>query len=335
MNTAALSPRRHFLPTLLLAVITLLVFASQAPAYPWPVKPFDVQHPVRGYLGDPRTVFAAPPTTAGVMTGTGSFSFHFGVDISAPDGTSVYPVASGTVTTVTREWVAVTAGDRSFQYWHIKAAVVTGQHVDAGRTVLGTILRGAQHVHFTELEGGRIVNPLLPGHLTPYLDTTTPRVASISVLDPEARSQAMANFTRGSLWLVAEAYDTPALPVPGIWHGMPVAPALLTWRVQSWNGKVVVPTQVAADFRQTIPANSTFWTTYARGTFQNMSVFGKHYSYLQPGRFVFNLTHRPLDTTKLPDGVYDIIVTASDLAGNSSSSSLRITIHNRPGWIGS
>ena len=52
--------------------------------YGWPVKPFDQQHPVRGYFNDPRVLDA-------------SHAFHFGVDVSAPDGTAVYAVAPGTV----------------------------------------------------------------------------------------------------------------------------------------------------------------------------------------------------------------------------------------------
>ena len=48
--------------------------------YPWPLEPFDRQHPVRGFLNDPRIADA-------------SHAFHFGIDISAPDGTAVYAVA--------------------------------------------------------------------------------------------------------------------------------------------------------------------------------------------------------------------------------------------------
>lgn len=127
----------------------------------------------------------------------------------------------------------------------------------------------------------------------------------------------MANFVRGRLVIVAEAYDTPSLPVPGIWHGMPVTPALVTWRIQPWSGKVVVPRHVTVDFRATAP--TAFWNVYERGTFQNMSVFGKHYSYLQPGCFLFKLTPTPLDTSKLRDGVYDLVVTVADVRGNTSS----------------
>src|SRR4249919_3672730 len=43
-------------------------------SYGWPVKPFNRQHPVRGYLNDPRNA-------------DGTKNFHFGIDISAADGT--------------------------------------------------------------------------------------------------------------------------------------------------------------------------------------------------------------------------------------------------------
>jgi len=56
---------------------------SVRPSYGWPVKPFDRQHPVRGNLNDPRN-------------GHGDAkSFHFGIDVSAPDGTPVYAVEAG------------------------------------------------------------------------------------------------------------------------------------------------------------------------------------------------------------------------------------------------
>ena len=281
-------------------------------------------------------MFRVPPTEEGLRNGEGSFSFHFGVDISAPDGTTVYPVVSGKVSRVTAEWVGVATGDRrSFQYWHVKAAVKTGDRVEAGQTALGTVLRGAKHVHLSELVKGRPVNPLAVGHLTPYVDGTSPEVVSISFRGVDAGSELLPNFLRGPVEMIAEAYDTPAVPVPGEWQGMPVAPALVTWRIQNAAGKVVVPERVAADFRATIPANSSFWSYYARGTYQNMSVFGQHYSYRQPGCFLFKLTKKPFNTNRLPDGVYDLVVTATDINGNDGSRSRRFTVHNRPGWVGS
>ncbi len=308
--------------------------SSQGP-FGYPVKPFHREHPVRGYFGDPRTIFFSPPTLDGVMSGGGSFSFHQGVDISAPDGTAVYPVESGVVTEVTPAWVHVDSGNgRAFEYWHIRPLVHRGEHVDVDQTVLGHILRPAEHVHLTEFESGVVVNPLARGRLTPFTDTTAPRVQSIYVRGADAESNLMPGFLRGRIQIVADAYDLPTMPVPGIWNGLPTTPALVTWRIQRPNGKVVLPERVAIDFRTTLPPNSSFWTFYARGTYQNMCVFGPHYSYMENGQYLFKLTPEPFDTHAIPDGVYDLVVTATDMRGNRGTLAERITVHNRPGWIG-
>jgi murein DD-endopeptidase MepM/ murein hydrolase activator NlpD len=239
-----------------LALQTAGAGTAQA-GYPWPVKPFDRPHPIRGSFGDPRTLFHAPPTEAGLMTGTGSFSFHWGVDISAPNGTSVYPVISGVVTQVSHDRVAVDTGHgRLFMYWHIRPLVGVGDHVQAGETNLGPIRRPFEHVHFAELENGRVVNPLQVGHLTPYEDTTVPEVESISLRRADTGSHLMSTFVRGRVLLIAEAYDSPQRPIRGIWHGLPVTPALITWKLQRWDGKLIVRQGVAADFRQTIPSKT-------------------------------------------------------------------------------
>ena len=84
--------------TLRLAVaglLLLLALAASAAAYPWPFKPFDRQHPIRAFFGDPRTVYE-DGILAGAFDGPGLFSFHQGIDISAPNGAPIYAVADGT-----------------------------------------------------------------------------------------------------------------------------------------------------------------------------------------------------------------------------------------------
>lgn len=269
------------------------------------------------------------------MTGRGSFSFHRGVDVWAPSGTKVYPVVSGVVAQVSHGGVAVDSGHgRVFAFWHIRPQVSVGDHVQAGETNLGPVRAPFEHVHFSELQDGRIVNPLQAGHLTPYEDTTVPEVESISVRRADTGSDLMPTFVRGRVLLIAEAYDSLQMPVGGIWHGLPVAPALITWKLQRWDGKPIVGEQVAADFRQSIPPNMLFWSYYARGTYQNMAVFYPHYNWGQPGCFLFKLTRTAFETRSVKDGVYDLVVTATDIRGNHSSKSLRLTIHNRSGWAG-
>jgi Peptidase family M23 len=310
------------------------VLAASTHGYGWPVAPFNRQHPIRGGFGDPRTIFFAPPTRDGVYHGGGSFSFHEGVDISAADGTPVYPVVDGVVSSVNPVRVVVdSGGGNHFEYWHIAPSVHDGERVTTDRTVLGHILRGAMHVHLTEVDAGQITDPLLPGHLTPYRDTTKPTVEAIDFRKSDEGTPLMANFLRGRVRVYAEAYDTPTLPIGGEWDDMPMTPAVITWRVETWNGRTVkIPETTAWDTRVTIPSNDAFWHYYARGTYQNMSVFGAHFSWAEPGCFIFRLG--TLDTTRLADNVYRLVVTAEDVRGNRSSTSTRFSVHNKPGWKG-
>ena len=303
--------------------------AEVAGAYKWPVKPFDQQHPVRGSFGDPRTIFRAPPTLDGALTGGGDFSIHRGVDISAPNGAPVFPVMSGVVDYVDHEFVRVqSGGGQAFEYWHIRARVSTGDQVEAYATVLGHIMRPSAHVHLTELQNGRPVNPLAAGHLAPYRDDTTPRVTSIGFRHNETRGNLLPNFVSGRVLLVAGAEDDPTIDAPAAWRGLPNTPALLTWEIRTLRGKFAVPRQVAADFRNRIPSDNQFWRVYARGTYQNMAVFGRHYSYGQRGSYLFKLAPTPFNTRRLRNGPYDLVVTATDIRGNHSSAQQRFAVAN-------
>jgi len=303
--------------------------AAPGQGYGYPVKPFDHEHLVRANFGDPRVQFHGPPTNSTLLHGNGSFSFHQGVDISASGGTAVYPVVDGTVTLVSNEWIRVTSGGRAFEYWHIRPLVRNGQQVTARKTLLGHVTRISNHVHLTEYENGHVVNPLVPGRLTPYHDSTKPVVSSIALR--QNGTEVLPNFVRGSVEIVAGAEDLPTRAGAQGWFG-PVTPALVTWKIRRLlTGRMIVPKRVAADFRNGVPDNSSFWRIYARGTYQNQTVFGNHYSYQQRGEYLFKLAGE-FDTRTLPDGVYDLIVRATDVRGNSDSQTLRFTIHNRKGW---
>jgi hypothetical protein len=300
-------------------------------AYGYPIKPFDREHLIRANVGDPRVQFHGPPTMGTLMHANGSFSFHQGVDISAPGGTAVYPVVDGTVTFVSREWIRVTSGGRAFEYWHIHPLVARGQDVTARQTLLGHVTRISNHVHLTEYEGGRVVNPLVAGRLTPYHDSTRPVVRAITLRQTDAGPDVLPNFVRGRVEIVADAEDTPTAAGFRDWFG-PATPARISWRIRSLRtGRDVVREHVARDVRNGVPPNSAFWQVYARGTYQNQTVFGNHYSYMERGRYLFKLAQQ-FDTRTLRDGVYDVIVRASDVRGNVGSQTLRLTVHNRKGW---
>jgi hypothetical protein len=305
---------------------------SGAFVYHWPIKPFDQQHPIRGYFGDPRTI-TTEPFGEDNPTSPGSFAFHNGIDISAATGTPVYPVVSGTAKIGSGDEVTVTTDDfRAFQYFHITPSVRTGQHVIVDRTILGIVQPQWLHVHLSEIDGFHVQNPLDPGHLEPYHDHTIPQVARLrfstvagSTLDPQK--------LHGKITIAAQATDLPPIPAPGAWLGFPVTPALVAWRLTTAHDKPIVPETIASDFRHAEPPNSEFWNVYAAGTYQNFPVFDHHYYVGESGQYLFTLTKKPLNTQKLPNGTYLITADVTDTCANHGSTTQTITIDNqlRPG----
>jgi peptidase M23-like protein len=264
---------------LLAAGVAALGAASTAGAYGWPIKPFDEQHAIRGAFDDPRD---------------GRF-FHFGVDISAPDGTPVYAVAPGTVYRYS-DAVAVRQPDgHEFSYWHVAAVVSEHSSVRAG-DLLGTVRPGWGHVHFAEWDGTTYLNPLRPGGLEPFADHTAPVVGPIDV-----------DSSSGRLDVTVEAYDPPAVAPPPPWEDARWTPETIRWRVLQ-DGREVVPWLTAIDFSSFLPPDE-FGAIYAPGTTQNAPG--------RPGRYVFWLARG----FNLPAGRYDLEVAASDTRGNTGTSS--------------
>jgi Peptidase family M23 len=322
--------RLRFLP-LVLACACALAAPAVASAYPWPLKPFNKAHPVRANFGDPRTIFDLSLFTKG-LEGPGDFQFHNGIDIAAPDGTAVYPVMSGTVRLFDGTEIAVKTDDgRTFQYFHLVPAVHDGQQVLAKRTVLGHIARTFGHVHLTEIRGFRAFNPLAPGGIAPYHDATKPHVMSIFMRRAEGSLAPLDPLgVCGTVSIVAEAYDHPAVRVAGNFAGFPVSPALVTWSMRKVGGAVVQPELTAFDVRTGLPAQDEFWHVYARGTYQNAPRFAARQFTLMPGRFLYNLDQE-FDTRTVPNGVYQVSVAAEDERGNRGLLNERFTIVNQPG----
>ena len=319
---------RFRLPLILAAFVA--AFASpSASAYPWPIKPFNKQHPIRAYFGDPRTRFLNTMLTDG-LDGPGVFQFHNGIDIAAPADTPVYPVVSGTARVISADALAVkTNDDRTFQYFHIVPLVVNGQHVVAKRTLMGYVMAAYNHVHLTEIRGTKVWNPISPQGIAPYEDRTVPEVDGISMRP--ARSLVAFDPAKvcGTVSLVAAAHDITPLAVVGLFAGFPVSPARVTWSLARVGAAPLVRNAVAADFRFTLPPQRRFWSVYARGSFQNAPRFSNR-QFFMPGTFLYNLAGS-LDTRRYRNGVYTVTVTVSDSSGNSSDAQQRFTIVNRAG----
>ena len=281
--------------------------SSLAPSYGWPVKPFHRQHPVRGSFGDPRILGA-------------SHSFHFGVDVSCPNGTPVYATISGRAYVHPKhaETVFVRADDgrRVFDYWHIRPTVANGRRVTAYVTVIGTVAAPWEHVHFAERLDGVYVNPLRPGAMGPFEDHTVPAVRSFTV--ETAGKVVPKRRASGCIDLVVEAYDDTPVSISGPWNDKPLTPAVLRWRLVG--DGFAATWHTAVDFRLTYPANERWNDTYARWTRQNKKAWD--------ARYRFYLVHG-LDTRALHDGRYEVEVSATDIRGNHASSAFTLTVANR------
>jgi hypothetical protein len=273
------------------------------PSYGWPVKPFNRQHPVRAYLNDPRN-------------GHGDAkSFHFGIDVSAPNGTPVYAVEAGQVFIRRgRMAVAVRGSRRTFGYWHVIPAVRNHQFVRLHQ-FLGYICDegGRDHVHFAERRNGaEYVNPLRPGGIGPYVDRTPPTVASVRFLS-NGRELAPDTLT-GHVQVIVDAFDTTPILVPKPWSNLPVTPARISWSVTLGSRRVVAP-RIAADFSKIMLPAKMYDSIYAPGTRQNFV--------RAPGQYNFYLAHG-LDASRLPAGTCHLRIEAIDTRGNRVVASIDI-----------
>jgi hypothetical protein len=272
-------------------------------AYPWPLAPFDRPHPVRGYFNDPRISGA-------------SRAFHFGVDIAAPNGTPVHAVAGGTVHLEDARALSVAAAGVDFGYWHVVPAVAHLQRVRQHQ-LLGHVQAPWLHVHFAERRGGMYRNPLRPAGLTPWKDTSRPRVTAVRFM--RNGRELPRELVHGAVDVIAEAHDPPPRPVPPPWNGLPVTPAKLRWRVLR-GGAVVRAWHTPVDFSRTLIPKERFRSVFAPGTRQNRAG--------SPGLYRFYLAHT-WSTDRLRDGPHRLEVQAADLDGNVGSLAVSFTVVNQ------
>jgi len=281
---------------------------SVRPAYGWPVKPFNRQHPVRANLNDPRN-------------GHGDAkSFHFGIDITDPVGAAVYAVEGGKVfLTRGRMAVAVVGSTSTFGYWHVKPAVRNHQIVRLHQ-LLGHVIDegGGAHVHFAERNRGNglYLNPLRPGGIGPYVDRTPPRVATVEFLQHGREVDAKA--LTGRVDVVAEISDTAPMLVPAPWSRLPVTPVRIRWSL-SYGARSIVLPQTAVDFSRQLPRERYDWT-YAPGTFQNRQG--------DPGHYRFYLAHG-FRASQLPTGVGRLRIEASDTRGHRVVANVKVAAAGR------
>jgi hypothetical protein len=200
----------------------------------WPLKPFHAQHPLRAGLNEWRPA-----------------NMHIGIDIQALDGTSVYAIQSGTAWIAGVDTVDVRVRVGSYEYWHVQPAVHSGEYVRAHRTVIGRVIRGAGHLHLSELHGD-YVNPLRPGGrvLTPYRDSEEPVIGS-------------PHRSGGQVFV--EAFDPQSLRETIKYRTPVLAPAAVAWRARDAHGRALTPLQFAYRGSHHYPTSAKSWV-YGPGT---------------------------------------------------------------------
>lgn len=277
------------------------------PPYQWPIKPFDRQHPVRGFMNDPR------------QGSGGGEAFHFGIDVAAPDGTPVYAIEAGTLYLTNKLTLAIMSdgGKRTFAYYHMRHVFDSGdnrKHIAKGQ-LLGHIETGWGHVHIGEKRGSKWVNPLRRGGITPFIDMGKPSIGELTLSQRPAR---------GKIDIIVTASDkTPVRVQDPRWDGMPVGVSLLRWRVLDASGGPVAPGDgdwiVGVDLRESMLDAGVFDSVFAPGTFQN------HPN--KPGTYNYFLSHG-WDSSGVPNGSYLLEVEASDVRGNLVTKRFGFTVGN-------
>ena len=299
-------------------------------AYGWPVKPFDRPHPVRANFGDPRTTFHGPATQAGILTSRGSFSFHFGVDIAVPDGTPVYPVRSGTATLLGGLNVQVDSGGGfKTQYWHIRPAIRQGQRVIAKQTVLGHVLKDTST--FTSPSS----RPAAPSTRSrqDISARTLRRAHRCSARSPSAQVTRRArrspvSLGRSRAGRARAGRHRAARPgrvgEPSRRAG---APRLARRARPEWprrhpaHGRVRRPHEDPEERRVLVVLRPRRAAEREHLRTQR--------AWRTPGTYLYRLTRKPFDTRRLRNGIYRLVVTASDVRGNTSSLAQVFIVRNR------
>jgi hypothetical protein len=285
------------------AIVALVLPALASASYGWPIKPFGQAHPVRGELNDPRF---------GESGFEQSGSFHNGIDIATPDGTPVYAVAAGRVSSTYPRRVTLAANGVSYQYWHVTRVVHHGQRVKRHQ-LLAYVYPGYGHLHFAEVRKGQYVNPLRRGGLKPYTDTTPPTIVSLSYYDGTYHDLTNATVS-GTVKLTFSAFDTPQLVSNWLWAV--VTPAKIDWQVFNSNGLTV--TAGHWDFSSVLCRYNSL-AVFAPGTLKNNSHRAGDYNYWLGSQW---------DTSKVQNGTYLLVVTAADIRGNQAAKSVNFTVAN-------
>lgn len=170
--------------------------------YPWPVLPLDESHEITGTFCEFRD------------TGS-SDHFHNGVDVPKADGSPVYAIANGTVTTIQGQGSNSYVRVGRYNYLHIvpNPNLREGDPVIARQTIVGTIRAGMGHIHFIDGYYNSEINALREnGGLTPYVDPWKPEIEFVKFVQDRTTNEFTSNRVTGKVDIIVKVNEKNAPP---------------------------------------------------------------------------------------------------------------------------
>jgi hypothetical protein len=295
-------------PIVLIFLINPLLFGQNQ--YPWPVTPFFNSHEITGSFCEYRST-----TIPG--------HFHNGTDVPMPDGSPVYPVKDGIVSTIDPQGsdAYVRVQDKAYVHIMPNPALSVGDSVFASQTILGYILTGMGHVHFTNGYVGSEMNSLLMNSgLTPFNDPWPPIIRYVRFYQNNTTNEFPTNQLSGRVDIVVkvdEQTGPPGSPTSRLNNGT----YKIGYRILSADSDTVVyePPNGGVRFKfDTKPSNSYIDIVY----FQSLSSTSSH---------VYQVTNdfwqdNYWNTGNLPEDDYIVMIFTEDTRQNTDTVYVPVTV---------
>lgn len=301
---------KSVIPLLFFGLGSFIWFSHGWAQYGWPVEPLHSSHEITGTFCEYRDTGSAP-------------HFHNAVDIPKPDGSPVFAVADGRVTSMSAVGANAYVRVENFAYVHIAPSpgLTIGDSVYAGQTVVGTILPGAGHVHFVDGYVGSERQPLRQnGGLTPYEDPWPPVITNVRFFlgntgqeFPDRRVSGPVEIT----FRVREANGPPTAAESRLNNGA----YILGYRILSADRSTIVasPSADGVRFRfDSKPSNS-----FVHNVFDPQQSSTSSHVY----RITSKVQQRTFwETSSLPEGPYTVMVFAGDTRGNFDTVFVEVSV---------
>ncbi|MGH7597656.1 MAG: FlgD immunoglobulin-like domain containing protein [bacterium] len=270
--------------------------------FPWPVTPFNQSQTITGTFCEYRDTAPAP-------------HYHNGTDIPKADGSPVYPVIDGVVTSLDPNGDNAFVRVNRFAYVHLmpNPALGVGDSVFKSVTVLGTILPGLGHVHLTEGQVNSEVNALRENTgLSPYIDTWPPVINYVRFFQNGTGVQFTNNSVSGRVDIVAHISEKNGPPGSST--------SVLN------NGTYKLGYKILSADRSTVvyspPNNGLRYQFDRKPTGDVHNTF--HPSFSNTSTHVYYVTNTPTtktywDTSMLPEDDYAVMVFTEDTHRNADT----------------